>query len=93
MASDFTLDPRWKEHLMEALRPQIQDKCERGLSASREAAPVDTGEYKASLHLESTGGGYNLIGGSDHAAIVEYGTLHQHGYRVLGIAQDIIARS
>lgn len=89
----FELAHNWREVVMEAIRPEIRTKAENGLSAAKNTAPVKTGEYRDSLHLEETKGGYSLVAGTDHALEVEYGTRHQTGHRVLGRAADVIKRS
>lgn len=91
--ANFELSSDWKSVVMEAIRPQIERKAQAGLDAARTSAPVDTGEYRDSLHLEETSGGYALTAGTDHALDVEYGNRRQQGHRVLGRAADVITRS
>lgn len=93
MAKNFDLAADWRSVVMEAIRPEIRRKAEAGLAEARAVAPVETGEYRDSLHLEETSGGYALTAGTEHALHVEYGTRSQPGHRVLGRAADVIKRS
>lgn len=89
----FELAADWKSIVMEAIRPEIERKAKAGLDAAREIAPVHTGAYRESLHLQETPGGYALSAGTDHALEVEYGNRHQHAHHPLLHAADVIKRS
>lgn len=62
-----------------AALPEVQDhlneRAERVLSTARASAPVDTGAYRAGLHVEAGEDGAVLVaGGTDHDIYVEADT-------------------
>lgn len=56
------------------VRSELTSRAERVLSAARSSAPVATGEYQASLHIEQATTDravVRVVAGTDHAWIVE----------------------
>lgn len=56
------------------VRAALTSRASRALSAARASAPVDTGAYRAGLHLEQATTDravVRVVGGTDHDLIVE----------------------
>jgi hypothetical protein len=74
--------------LERALAPVVaadmEGRADAVLAEARRTAPVDTGEYRASLRMERIpGGGWRVVADCDHGAVVEFGTRDQHAHRTL----------
>lgn len=58
-----------------AVKQDMRARGRRVVQAAKDTAPVDTGEYRDSIHLEDGEGAEVLIVASaDHAIYVEHGT-------------------
>src|SRR5437763_605259 len=61
-----------------ALGPEIDERVRRSAGAiaeeARRAAPVLTGAYRDSIHVEATGDGADVVAGVPYAAVIEYGS-------------------
>jgi hypothetical protein len=59
------------------VRDAVTQRAERVLAAAKAAAPVATGEYRDSLHIEQATTDRavaRVVAGTDHGAIVEANT-------------------
>lgn len=70
-------------------REAIRVRAARVLSYAKASAPVDTGEYRDSIHMvELPSGGFRIIATAPHAIYVEFGTSKMAAYHTLAVALD-----
>jgi hypothetical protein len=79
-------------------KPLLEIELEKGLDMSSQAekmaeiaranAPVDTGEYRDSIHVETDGEGSRVVAGTDHGVWVEIGTEDTPAFHVLTQAAE-----
>lgn len=74
--------------LLAAIDPAMSHRADRVLARAQVDAPVDKGEYRASLHKEREGDGYRVQADADHSVFVEFGTRRMAAHRTLGRALD-----
>ncbi len=77
-----------------AMRAAMLARAEQVAHAARAIAPVDTGEYKASIEaltVERDGKQCGRVRATaDHSAFLEFGTRHMDAQRILGRALDTL---
>lgn len=66
----------------------MKEPAEQIASTARDIAPVDTGEYQASIHVESDSSGTAVVAGTDHGVWVEWGTEDTPAFHVLTRAAE-----
>jgi HK97 gp10 family phage protein len=70
----FRMNPRAMAEI-EARAQRVQENVLEDIARdARRHAPVETGELKASIHVE----GDSVVAESDHSVYVELGTRHMH---------------
>lgn len=59
-----------------AVKRDMRARGRRVVRSAQDTAPVDTGEYRASIHLEDgdEGGEVLIVASADHSIYVEHGT-------------------
>lgn len=74
------------------LRAQVDQALERKadlvLFTAQVTAPVDTGDYKASLRKDKVANGWRISANVRYAVYLEFGTRFMRAYRTLGRALD-----
>lgn len=65
-----------RPHLAEIVGPEMRARAERVLERARQDAPVDTGEWAESIHIEDheQPGGFRVGSDDDRSISIEYGT-------------------
>lgn len=77
-----------------AMRDAMKALADRVANQARSIAPVDTGEYKASIDASTVERDGKAVGRvtahADHSAFLEFGTRYMDAQRVLGRSLDIL---
>lgn len=66
----------------------VSEAAEVAAQIARAIAPVDSGEYRDSIHVESDGEQTRLVAGTDHGIYVEIGTEDTPAFHVLTRAAE-----
>lgn len=72
--ADVTMLPAGVAAVEHALAEGLDALGDWIVEEARRSAPVLTGEFRDSIHVERDGEGVQVISDSDHAAYVEFGT-------------------
>lgn len=56
------------------MRAATRARAQRSADEARRLAPVDSGKYRDSIHVEETEDGARVVADADHAVHVEFGT-------------------
>ena len=78
MSSSFVLNPLLEREIRAeaGVHRLVDDRADAALEYAEEHVAVESGELKASLHLEDApDGGRRLVAGTDHWQYVEFGTI------------------
>jgi hypothetical protein len=68
---------------------RVRVRALRVLSYAKGTAPVDTGEYRDSIHMyELPDGGFRIQASAPHSIFVEFGTSRMSAYHTLAVALD-----
>jgi hypothetical protein len=68
---------------------RVRVRAVRVLDYAKGSAPVDTGEYRDSIHMvELPSGGFRIQADAPHAIFVEFGTSKMAAYHTLAVALD-----
>lgn len=57
-----------------SIREDAERRAERVAERARADAPILTGDYRDSIHVEEDRDGYRVVAGTDHALVVEADT-------------------
>ena len=75
-------------HLRAQVDVPIERRADAVLFTAQVTAPVDTGDYKASLRKDRVGNGWRVSANVYYAIYLEFGTRYMRAYRTLGRALD-----
>lgn len=86
----FLPNPAFEDELLHELNASgaMREPAEQIAGNARNIAPVDTGAYQASIHVESDESGTRVVAGTDHARYVEWGTEDTEAFHVLTRAAE-----
>jgi phage gpG-like protein len=71
------------------VQSDLHDRAERVVRAAKELAPVESGRYRESIHVEDdTDGAVLVVSDVEYAAVIEYGTRDRPAHHVIGTALD-----
>ncbi len=79
----FFPNPGFEAELTRELTGEMQAIAERVASAARAIAPVVSGDYLASIHVETIDGKATVVAGTDHAIPVEFGTYKDEAQHIM----------
>lgn len=74
--SRFVPNPRFEAELKRSteMRAVVRHGAEAAAKEAKRLAPVDTGEYRASIKVVEAGDDARVVAGAGHAGYVEFGT-------------------
>lgn len=86
----FLPNPAFADELARELEASgaMRAPAEQVAENARSNAPVDTGAYRDSIHVESDESGTRVVAGTDHAVYVEWGTEDTPAFHVMTRAAE-----
>jgi hypothetical protein len=88
-ATYITITPDIPRVVGPVAQERVRVRALRVLSYAKGSAPVDTGEYRDSIHmLELPSGGFRIQADAPHSIFVEFGTSRMSAYHTLAVALD-----
>lgn len=84
----FLPNPGLEAELTRELTGEMEAVAERVASAARAIAPVVSGDYLASIHVEVIDGKATVVAGTDHAIYLEFGTEFMEAEHIMSRAAE-----